>query len=102
MVDNGAVHRLQKALGNVGGTWNLKKVAAGVNHDLVPLQLSFFRNWYGGAFQAKCIFNGYSDFALIRSSPLEICCFFGFAAMPRLGVGGSFGQKTEADCKLPA
>jgi hypothetical protein len=35
------------------------------------------------AFQAKFIFNVYSDFAVINYSPLKIRCFFGFTAMPR-------------------
>jgi hypothetical protein len=35
------------------------------------------------AFQAKFIFNVYSDFAVINYSPLKIRYFFGFAAMPR-------------------
>ena len=35
------------------------------------------------AFQAKFIFNVYSDFAVINYSPLKIRCFFGFTGMPR-------------------
>ena len=54
------------------------------------------------AFQAKFIFNVYSDFAVINYSPLKIRCFFGLAAMPRGGVEGSFCQKTESNGKLPA
>jgi hypothetical protein len=54
------------------------------------------------AFQANFIFNGYSDLAIINYSPLKIRCFFGFAAMPRRGVGASFGQKSQANSKLPA
>jgi hypothetical protein len=57
------------------------------------------------AFQAKFIFNVYSDFAVINYSPLKIRCFFGFTAMPRTRRRrsfGSFGQKTQANSKLPA
>ena len=52
--------------------------------------------------QGKFIFNEGRNFVLNYVSPLKIRCFFGLAAMPRGGVEGSFCQKTESNCKLPA
>jgi hypothetical protein len=32
VIDNRGIHRAQDAIGHVCGTWNLKKVASGMNH----------------------------------------------------------------------
>ena len=45
MIDDGLVHRTQDAIGDVGRSWNLKKVAARMKHQVQPIkfQIEDFR-----------------------------------------------------------
>ena len=52
--------------------------------------------------QGQLIFNEGRNFLLNYVSPLKIRCFFGFAAMPRRGIGGFFRRTDRADSRLPA
>src|SRR5208282_6718870 len=54
------------------------------------------------AFRGGISFSFVQEFCLNYVSPLKIRCFFGFAAMPRPGVEGSFCRTTEAKSKLPS
>jgi hypothetical protein len=68
-----------------------------------PWPMSFFLiNGSDGICRENLSLNEGRNFVLNYVSPLKIRCFFGFAAMPRRGIGGFFRRTDRADSRLPA